>query len=89
MSDALQGLLDLARSTSRSVRSYALCLELARPDAYFRERKKSSGPSDEKIEPDSHSLFDLSFTPVVPVVPRVLTLHSKPWVRYFGLGPRI
>jgi len=69
MSDALQALLDSgARSTSRSARSYALCLKLARPDAYFRERRKSSRPSDEKIEPDSHSLFDLSFTPVVPVV---------------------
>jgi hypothetical protein len=64
---------------------HAGCRALARPDAYFRERKKSSGPSDEKIEPDSHSLFDLSFTPVVTVVPGVLALHSMPWARYFGL----
>ena len=43
--------LILARSTSRSVQSYALWLESARLGAYFRERKRSSHLRDEMIEP--------------------------------------
>jgi hypothetical protein len=43
-------------------------------------------------QPDSLPLRPsqwLEVTPVVPVVPGVLTVHSMPWARYFGLGPRI
>src|ERR1700730_2294448 len=43
--------LILARSTSPLVLSYALCLELVRLGAYFREQQKSSRLGNERIDP--------------------------------------